>query len=95
MTDYKALEALPDTIKVICKKNGSVVKTFTDHKAYQATRNYGITFSVIDDLGHERIIIPNEPSPHLIITFSGLYSSVLGMGQKSVGVFEVMPNDIN
>lgn len=78
------MESFPDKIMVRCEKNGADVPHFTNGKIYEAVRLHPDRrlYRVIDDLGHERFIIPDEPSPHLVV----LDPTIPG-GQRVVGRF--------
>ena len=51
---------------VRCELNGADYgPPFTDGKLYEATHYKNVLWSVRDDLGYERYIIPGELCPHL------------------------------
>jgi hypothetical protein len=63
-----------DTIKVICRRNGANTNTrsLTDGKVYEARKETGKeycrTWLITNDLGHDMVILPDEPSAHLCLT---------------------------
>lgn len=69
---------------LVCRKNGSTAKNFTDGKIYPAVHRVRALYTIQDDFGTERNVIPDEPCPWLPGSIRGEGTAYL----KSVGVFE-------
>ena len=55
---------------VRCEKNGANYgPRFLDGKVYQATHFKNALWSIRDEAGYERYIIPGEPCPHLSVNY--------------------------
>lgn len=74
-------------ITVRCDKFLSTVPHFTDGKLYEARHHVNALFSVRDDRGHERYIIPDEPCPHLPPTLRDPQLSYGHWKSESLGRF--------
>jgi hypothetical protein len=81
-------------MQVRCRLNGAETKLFTDGKVYKAYKELGKeycrTWTLVDDLGHERVILPDQVCPHLNVYGRDAYGFPM---QKPVGVFETV-NDV-
>lgn len=75
---------------VICRKNGSTAKNFTDGKKYWAMPGIGRLYTIIDDFGRHRYVIPGIVSPHLPEVVDRARHGL----QRSVGVFEWAEPDV-
>jgi hypothetical protein len=75
-------------MKLICIKNNSDVRNFTDRAVYRAVSAEGNLVGILDDLGRLRLVLPGEPSPHLVRQLPGRrYLN----SQEVVGRFEILP----
>jgi hypothetical protein len=78
-------------VHVIARLNGAQTKCFTDGKTYEAYKEpgkeYCNTWVVRDDFGHERVILPNQPCPHLKTRVTHPFTFEV---EKCVGVFETV-----
>lgn len=74
-------------LSVICRKNGSSSKIFTDGKVYFAFPGPGNILGVLDDWGNTRYILLDSPSPHLVKETGQRWPYP---SQKVVGFFETV-----
>lgn len=78
-------------MQVIARLNGAQTKCFTDGKVYEAYKERGKeyckTWVVRDDLGLERVILPDQPCAHLQTAPAPTWP----YAAQCVGVFETVP----
>ncbi len=81
-------------MQVRCRLNGAETKLFTDGKVYKAYKERGKEYcsvwTIVDDLGRERVISPDCVSPHLNVYWRD--HNWPYHHQKPVGVFETVNN---
>lgn len=75
-------------IRLVCRKNGADSRVFTDGKIYTEVSFAGNLVGILDDFGTLRFVLPDEPSPHLVVIVKG--RSPFLDRQRVVGVFETV-----
>jgi len=77
-------------MKVICKAYREYVQFpyFTAGKVYTAHHHVNALYRVIDDLGHERFIIPGARCPHLVHEITEYPGQAVG------GQFDIVKGDL-
>lgn len=75
-------------MQVRCKLNGAETSIFTDGKVYDVRAQTNRALTIIDDKGHERVVIAGQPCPHLNRYWKdGVWPY---SHQEPVGVFEAV-----
>lgn len=62
--------ALPDQIKVMCRRNGAtpwICPDLRDGEVYEASRWAGVVFEITFSNWRQKFIRLNEPSEHLVL----------------------------
>lgn len=72
-------------MRVRCIKNGAITRLFTDGKVYDCHQERGQertrVWTIMDDKGHPRVIIPGELSAHLKSGRTGPYNQEYVVGR--------------